>query len=292
MWAVAASMLFFLGVNPYLDQGRTLYREVRYSEAEVQLRLGLDVPTATAFERREAHDLLARVLLAQGRGEEAKQIYARLLSVDPGASSPENASPKVRAAFGAAKKAVFPPDYVRFEERTVRPDRFAADLIDPWGKVALLVVVTVRAEGPRPELFKPPAVTRLDLPRPDAPFFVEARDREDRVLAQVGTLGAPLAGLEQRASLPVAEAISVREERSGRWVGWGLSAVAVALVVTGAVLAVSSEQDYRAAGESSSAVERRGLDARYRDQAIGSRVALGAGLAAGLGGGWVLWTWH
>ena len=295
MWAVAASTLFLLGANPYLDQGRTLYRAVRYAEAEVQLRMGLEVPTATPSERREAHDLLARVLLAEGRGAEAEQIYARLLSVDPSSPAPENAAPKVREAFNAAKRAAFPPDYVRLEERTLRPDRFAAELVDPWGKVASLAVVTLGPEGAHPETFPLPLGSRFDVPRPPSAFFVEARDGAGRMLARVGESAAPLRGIgsppRERAETAKGLEVSGGERHSSRWVGWGLTGAAVVLFSAGVALAVLSDQDYAAAGRSGPALDIRRLDARYREKAIGARVALGAGAVAGLGGGWVLWTW-
>src|SRR4051812_14756911 len=64
------------GTNPYLDSGRELYRSVRFKDAEAQLQLARRVPTSTRDERREALDLLARAIAAQGRLEDAEAVYA------------------------------------------------------------------------------------------------------------------------------------------------------------------------------------------------------------------------
>jgi hypothetical protein len=134
------------GANPSLEDGRKLYDALRYRAAEARLRLALDVPTSTPEERREAHDLLARSLMAQGRAKEAEQVYSRLLAVDPGAPPPR-ASPGVKRAFERAKEALYDQSFVRLVLEEAPPDALGFRLVDPWGRVDALVLLTEMEDG-------------------------------------------------------------------------------------------------------------------------------------------------
>ena len=64
MWWTAITLA--LAVNPHLDEGRKLYEQLKYPEAEARLKVALQSPTNTPEEVVQISDLLARALIAQG----------------------------------------------------------------------------------------------------------------------------------------------------------------------------------------------------------------------------------
>src|SRR5688572_29120142 len=77
------SVALALQANPYLDEGRALFKKVRFVEALQQLTLARQVSSSTPEERREVLDLLARTYLAVGREREAAEAFTDLLRDDP-----------------------------------------------------------------------------------------------------------------------------------------------------------------------------------------------------------------
>src|SRR4051794_33540451 len=112
MGSASALLTLLLTVNPYLEEGRRLYEGLHYQDAEPRLELAAKSPLSTPEERLEIYDLLARCRIAQGKLEAAEHAYAGLLQEQPNAHTPINASPRVRAAFDRAKKALYAPDFV------------------------------------------------------------------------------------------------------------------------------------------------------------------------------------
>lgn len=292
--------LFLLvgGANPYLDEGRRLYEQVRYAQAEEQLRLAFQVPTSTTEERRAAGDLLARSLAAQGRNDEARRVYAELLSKDPSAPPPRDASPKIRALFVAAKEQVFPSDFVAIEPLPAPGSRISARLVDPWSKVARLELVTPGPDGSvlRQPLEPDAGRYAADL-RPGTSYWVEALSADGQVVARLGSEDAPRvaagttltltpspAGAQSQAPSGVA-GLGERSDEAGppRWPGWTLAGISGGALAVGLGLVVSSEADYGRAGIAPRAVQTQQLDAEYRQKAIAGRVLVGAAVAAGAG---------
>src|SRR5258705_13647266 len=119
MWWTALSLV--LAVNPHLDEGRRLYEQLKYPEAEARLKVAELSPTNTPEERAQIADLLARSLIAQGRAADAERTWAELLAKQPHAPDPAGASPKIRDVFQRAKKSVYPEGFVRLGRGPAAP---------------------------------------------------------------------------------------------------------------------------------------------------------------------------
>lgn len=299
-----AALTSVLSANPYLDQGRKLYDAVQYEEAEAKLRLAKEVPTSSREERREAFDLLARSVSAQGRADEAERLYAELLTVDPNTPSPANASPKIRALFTRAKERVYPKDFVKLTALPAVPGRVEVELADPWRRVNRLELFQARGEAPFEALALPLVEWRssADLPEPPAGssvrWYVEARANSGELVAQLGSADKPhayAASLDPSTpSSPGAQSttLATPSESPPRWVAWTVGGVSLAAVVAGVVLFVSADQDYRAAQAAPFASDARTLERRYKEKSIGGAATLGAGVVGGATSGILLWRWQ
>src|SRR5258708_8729671 len=149
MWAAPALLVLWMSsANPFLGEGKRLYDAMLYEKATAQLRLAADAPASTREERRQAVDLLARSLAAQGLIDQSEREYAHLLERDPLAPAPASASPRIRAAFRRAKLGLFPESFVRLTPVAVTAASVEADLLDPWQKVHALSLSSSVGEGP------------------------------------------------------------------------------------------------------------------------------------------------
>src|SRR5579871_904966 len=106
-------LVWLVQANPFLEEGKQFYRDMLYPQAADRLRVSLRAPNLTHEERREAFDLLARSLAAQGQLDEAEELYKQLLEKDPSAPAPLHAAPKIRQAFQHAKENLYPRDFVQ-----------------------------------------------------------------------------------------------------------------------------------------------------------------------------------
>src|SRR5678816_2479598 len=113
MWWTTIGLM--LAVNPHLEEGRRLYEQLKYPDAQARLEIAAQSPTNTPEEQAQIADLLARSLIAQGRSADAERVWAELLAKQPHASDPAGASPKIRDVFTRAKKSVYPPGFVKLE---------------------------------------------------------------------------------------------------------------------------------------------------------------------------------
>ena len=287
-----------LAANPYLDEGRALYDTVRYAQAEPKLKLATEAPESTVDERRQAFDLYARCLMAMGRTPEAQTAYAKLLAEDPEAPPPGDAAPKIRELFQAARRQVYPPDYVRLSGLPSAPGRVEADLLDPWGNVAEVLLQVedagrwtshaVTREGRRCSARLPPA-------QEGARWALEARAADGRVLASLGRSAAPSEAVAVASPVtapPIAPGPpgAVAAKKGVGWAVWTLAAVAVAAAVTSAALGISSAVDSHSASSASFGSQTRDLDESARRKAIGAWAVGGGALAAGAGA-LVVWSW-
>jgi hypothetical protein len=191
--SLVATTLIALGLsaNPHLDEGRRLFDAMHFKPAEAELRRAI-ADGGDPEEAREAHDLLARALAAQGRVDDAEKIYGELLSEDPHAPAPTDAAPKVRKAFQRAKESLYPPDYVRLEQLESEESTLELVLVDPWAQVEQLILVEPAIDR-RLSINKHRA--RAPLPAPEGQLIrwsVEARAADGRVLASVAGEIAPV----------------------------------------------------------------------------------------------------
>src|SRR5579862_8255229 len=108
MLALALLAACISNAEPTLDEGRELFRALKYEEALSKLEQAVELPNLATAERREAFDLLARTWAALGNLPRAQAVYGQLLLHDANAPSPDDAAPKIREVFRAAKVALFP----------------------------------------------------------------------------------------------------------------------------------------------------------------------------------------
>lgn len=290
---IQVSVVLF-GANPYLERGRTLYGQLRYAEAGVELERACQVPGNSRAERREAHDLLARALVAEGAMEKAQAVYGRLLQEDPMAPLPEGASPKVKGLFLEAKQKLFPPDFVELGSLLSVLGTIRVGVVDPWERVESLVLFEADEAGAfvsrELEVKEAEARATLRKPGPGAlAWYVEARRGAGVVLATLGSASNPMVFRGQSAEpspeAPNAELAQSPDGFEGSpapsWPAWTALGASALAAGTGVWLVTSSEEAYRAAGRAEGVERMRELEARYRAQAVWGRVALGAALACG-----------
>jgi hypothetical protein len=294
--AAAMLVLWVSGANPFLDEGRRLYDGMLYEKATAQLRLAAEAPTSTREERRQAVDLLARSLAAQGLNDQSEREYARLLDRDPNAPAPADASPKIRAAFQRAKARLYPADFVSLSQVAATTASVEVDVLDPWQKVRQLTLESSQGSGAfekqRMEYKDGRASGRFGTLR-DAPvrYCVLAQGEEDRVLARLGSEEKPLLLPRPESDTTVAEtqvpseAIITRHlERvpPSRTPAWVLGGAAVAAVIAGTAFAVSSNHDVQAAhGAYGSDV--KALNDSAWSKALGANLSFGGAILCGAG---------
>jgi hypothetical protein len=294
--AAAMLVLWVSGANPFLDEGRRLYEGMLYEKATVQLRLAADAPTSTREERRQAVDLLARSLAAQGLVEEAEREYAHLLDRDPNAPAPVDASPKIRAAFQRAKARIYPADFVTLSQVAATSASVEVDVVDPWQKVRVLTLESAQGsaefEKQRMEYKDGRASGRFGS-LGDAPvrYYVLAQGDQDRVLARLGSEEKPLLLPRPEVATQTAEgqvpseAIITRraeQERPSRTPAWVLGGTAVAAAIIGTALAVSSNQDLQAANGAYGS-DVNALNNSARNKALGANISIGGAILCGAG---------
>jgi hypothetical protein len=295
--AAAMLVLWVSGANPFLDEGRRLYDGMLYEKATAQLRLAAETPTSTKEERRQAVDLLARSLAAQGLIDQAEREYARLLDRDPNAPAPADASPKIRAAFQRAKARLYPADFVSLSQVAATTASVEVDVVDPWQKVRELTLASSQGgaafEKQQMEYKDGRAGGRFG-PLGDAPvrYYVLAQGEQERVLARLGSEEKPL--LLPRPEVSTAtdethvpsEAIVTRRIEPApppsRTPAWVLGGAAVAAAIAGTALAVSSNQDVQAAhGAWGSDV--KALNDSARSKALAANISFGGTILFGVG---------
>jgi hypothetical protein len=292
MTTVALFLQLALAANPYLGEGKALFEALKYPEAEARLRTAAQVPETTVDERRAIYDLLARAVLAQGRGPDAELVYAELLAKDAGAPAPKGA-PKVRDAFQRAKERLYPQPFARIVQLPAAPGKIEVSLLDPWSVIDAVVLIVGQDE----QKLSPTGQGRYSAELAGgAQFRVEARSKDALVLATLGSSDAPLAmpsapKLLAPASTQTPEVIAPEDLGPSKWPAYAVGGATVVALAAGTVLAISAAADSRAAGESGEALELRALDAQARDKAIGANVAFGLALVGVASTAYLVWKW-
>jgi hypothetical protein len=281
--------------NPYLDQARKDYKELRFAEALEQLKIARQVPTGDRLEHIEILDLLARCQVAEGRAE-AQATFAELLALEPGFELPRAVSPKIREVFDAAKTGLFAPDFAALEPLPAPPGEGRARLVDPWHKVVAVVLLTRGDDGePWKETAVQPeagvAIFPLTARGRHVSWYAEARAADGRPLASLASAAKPIK-LEAvpEAALPRAEAAPA-PRASGKTVAASLvTALAVAAVAGGAFMQASSLADVERANLEHDVVRAQQIHAgAFAEAAWATGFFIGSGLAAV--GAVMLWVW-
>jgi hypothetical protein len=298
VWSVVVLTLLAQPVNPWLEEARLLSRELRFGEAIERLTVARTVPGLGDDQRREVLELLARCQLAEGRRADADASLTELLRAEPAFEFDRaQTSPKILDAFDAAKRALYPPDFVRLEVISAPAGRVALRLIDPW-KLVREVRRLSRVDGAawRDEACERDGA-RVGFPVAIATgstleWYAQAHGPADAVLF---TLGAPDAPFAVHTARPEMIAQTLAPVRWQRPAGWSLVAAAVlaaavgaALQVTGWNLRMAARDPSKAPGnftDTALAAERTGQ--LETSAALG--LFIGAGVASVGGGALLAW---
>jgi tetratricopeptide (TPR) repeat protein len=243
-WAshVPALLLsLLLSSNPHLDQGRSLFRALKYDEALKPLERATQATTSTQAERRESFDLYARALAALGRIDEAERAYAALLATDPMAPAPAGVAPKISDAWLRAKRGLYRDDWVRLSALPAAAGELRIEVLDPWARVATLEL----AQGEQRTTLELVAGTARATPAAGT-WTVNALDAGGRAVASLSG-GAPVAVVAVPPPVPAEEPVHLIDAppSGGRWkwqtvVTSVLAALSAGACVTLGVLAHST----------------------------------------------------
>lgn len=224
--------------NPYLDKGRAAYDALNFDAAIPQLELARKSPSASTEERVQALDLLARSYIAVGRRDDAELSYGELCALDPEFEPPQGTSPKISDAFLAAKRSIYPPDFVQLVELPAAPGFVRLELRDPWHRVARVTFETRVAGQPASETRGRERVLRFASPEQvPSPWWAAALAEDGTTLARVGTTQSP-------REVPAANAMAVDASASKpqsaprHLAAWVASAATVALAGAGTYFAL------------------------------------------------------
>jgi len=126
--------------NPSLADARKAVDEIRYDDARrllVQaLKQGANRPEVLV----EIYRLSAATAAVLGPADLAEQYYRRMLALDPDATLPPDASPRLREPFVAAQ--AYMAAQQRFEARATRtPKGIEVSVVDPLGMVVAVATL-------------------------------------------------------------------------------------------------------------------------------------------------------
>lgn len=251
--------------NPKLAAARKAIEAVRYDDARGLLVEALQAGTSGPAELREIYQLSAATAVVLGQNDLAEQYYRRVLSLDPDARLPADASPKLRQPFIGAQ--AYMAAHRRLDARAARRGRRIEVTVvaDPLGMVA---AVTVIVGG---EAFPEVAVT-------GAPIVLEPRGAAERIVMldehgnTLRAIAVPADGVERPAAphVPVVR----------RWVTWAIPAVVA--TGTGVAFLIAGQQakgrldDILAASGGYYLAEAEQERRTWRDDTLVSNIAFAA----------------
>lgn len=294
-----AVLLLALAANPHLDEGRKLYEQLHYPEAEARLKIAAQAPNNSAAEQAQIVDLLARSMIAQGRSADAERVYSELLAKQSDAPDPAGASPKIREVFSRAKRSVYPEGFVRLQRAPSAAGRLEVELIDPWRKVKSVQLAISKAGAPwttQPMTLDARHAGAELAPPPGATWrcTVEALDDDGKVVAALATRDAPLVFEALSAKVTTASPeVAVVEAPKGptRWPAFLVGALALGAIGTGTGLAISSSHDYGQVMPMTPALMTRTLDDSARTKALAAWLTFGGALLAATLCAVLIWNW-
>jgi hypothetical protein len=261
----------------------------------------IQVTASSTAERRRAHDLLARTCVALGQNAEAVRTFLALLSTDPNAPTPQDASPTIRRLFLDAKGQLYPKGVARLRQLPSLEHRLTFELIDPWSEVAKLELHEGAWGGAwTTTVLTPSPTSNVDLKDDTAHCFVAALSASGDRLGALGSLEAPLScGAQEAPKVAAAaappEAVAVSPAPApaarARWPIWAAAGGAAAFVVLGASLTGAAAANSQAAGTQHFASDARALDVAARTLGITGTIAFCIAAAAAVTAGILFFTW-
>jgi hypothetical protein len=202
--------------NSSLDDARKAIEEIRYDDARGLLVQALKQGGSRPDQLVEIYRLSAATAAVLGANDLAEQYYRRMLALDPDASLPQDASPRLREPFVAAQ--AFMAAQQRFEARATRSAKgIEVSIIDPLGMV--VAVGTLEAGELRNK--QPFAAQSITLP--DVGDEVVALDEHGNFLRVIE--------LPSRADPLISDA-QPRMPFVRRWTTWAIPAVVFAGATT------------------------------------------------------------
>ena len=134
---------------PSLAEARRAIAEVRYDDARRLLVEVLARGGSRPEELRELYELSAATAVVMGQVDLAEQYYRRVLALDPAASLPAGASPRLRDPFVAAQ--AYMAAHGRLEARAARHGAAIEVTVvsDPLGMVAAVTAIVDGAPLPK-----------------------------------------------------------------------------------------------------------------------------------------------
>lgn len=291
----AAVVLAAQPSSPWLSEARALVEQLRFGDAIARLEIARQVRSLDPSQRREVLELLAYCQVAEGKREAAEATYTSMLQSEPWFElSKEESSPKVLEAFDAAKKKLFPPDYVRLEQKTSAPGWAALALTDPWRQVRSVIVFQRRDGGEwKEEVLTEEADRAYRFPLSVSgdeklEWYVEANS-EVAVVARIATREAPRV-LKIARPDPVVVVAPVAQPASGARVagfvtmglGVALAAVATGLAVSGTNTRQAARDRTRPPGDFADTARLAERDGQAQ-QTWSVGLFIGAGVAVGTG---------
>ncbi|HEY5946466.1 MAG TPA: hypothetical protein VIV40_13280, partial [Kofleriaceae bacterium] len=143
-WLVSLLLLVIPWVahasNPSLADARKAIDEIRYDEARVLLVQALKQGGNQPADLVEIYRLSAATAAVLGPADLAEQYYRRMLALDPTATLPPDASPRLREPFVAAQ--AYMAAQQRFEARATRTGQgIAVSVVDPLGMVVAVATL-------------------------------------------------------------------------------------------------------------------------------------------------------
>lgn len=235
---VTAAMSIALAAQPVLAEApaiadaRAAMADANFEAAQKILLSAVDAGGHTVDDMRVIYMLLARGAAALGQVEIAQQYYRRWLSIDAAAALPDDASPKLREPFTAAK------DYVTAH------GQLAARASMRGGSITVAVVSDPLAMA-RSARIAGGATVELDADRRASLPGGPQGDRPIEILDEHGNTLVVVTPAASASTDRSARAPEARESKA--WIAWGASA-GVLLLGSG-VLAILAADAWGEANE-------------------------------------------
>jgi hypothetical protein len=197
--------------NPSLADARKAIDEIRYDDARGLLVQALKQGGSRPDELVEIYRLSAATATVLGSTDLAEQYYRRMLALDPDASLPADASPRLREPFVAAQ--AYMAAQQRFDAKATRMSKgIEVSIVDPLGMV--VAVATLEAG----ELRSKQPFAQQPVTLPDAGSEVVALDEHGNFLRVIELPAAPVVDTSEQPHTPILR----------RWITWAIPAVAFA----------------------------------------------------------------
>jgi hypothetical protein len=214
--------------NPSLADARKAVDEIRYDDARELLVQALKQGGNRPEELVEIYRLSAATAVVLGPADLAEQYYRRMLALDPSATLPQDASPRLREPFVAAQ--AYMAAQQRFEAKATRAAKgIEVTIVDPLGMVVAVAMLEggeLRDKQP----FGGQAITLADSGRADGGNATHAVGGSADATTQVVALdehGNFLRIIELPApAVATDEPIPPRTPFFRHWLTWTVPAVA------------------------------------------------------------------